>query len=200
VATAPANVDVWTRIKRLKGWRGALAVLTVAIGIPIVGDSLSATAFSTPGAPVEVAGEISVPTILGWELADEGAGFARWERGSHVILVGATDFTGTSLDLLTVLEGDLRKVSVTYADGDVTPTMIAGLPALAMREAFVASFRSQPGDGEPSGPAPPVEGLLAAAVSDGVGVTFVAFSPRRQFGLVADDVLATLGAIERIKP
>jgi hypothetical protein len=175
-------------------------VLAVALGLPIVAGSLGATGATTPGAPIELGGGVSVPTILGWEPSAVGETSATWEQGSHVLTVSTAAFDGTSAELLTAVEAELRAGAVTFAAGDAESLPVFGLRSLALHQPFVASLLSSAGEDGSLGTREPVEGLFAAAAADGLAVVVVAFSPEGHFRLVEDEVMAIIESLEAVEP
>lgn len=193
---APVAPEVGRGRRGLTGWRGAIGVVAVALGLPVVTAAGGEDTGSTPGAPIEVGGQVTVATVYPWEPVEVGETHAVWQLGGNQIWVETGDFDGTSAELLTAVETDLRSRAITFVTGDVELLPVFGFGGLAMHQPFVATFRSA--DSGMHGPAQPVEGVLAAMVAEGDAVTLLALGPEAGFAVVRDDVMVTLAAIEEI--
>ena len=193
---APVAPAAGRHRRGVTGWRGAIGVLAVALGLPVVTAAAGEDTGSTPGAPIEVGGRVSVSTVYPWEPVEVGETHAVWQLGGNQIWVETGDFDGTSAELLTAVETDMRSRAIAFVTGDVELLPVFGLGGLAVHQPFVATFQSA--DAGMQGPAQPVEGVLAAMVADGNAVTLLALGPEAGFAVVRDDVMATLSAIEGI--
>lgn len=187
--------EPWAARRGLTGWRGAIAVLAIALGLPVA-TAAARDDSAVPGAPLEVGGRVTVATVYGWEPVQLGETHAVWQLGASQIWVETGDFEGTSAELLGAIETDLRDAAVAFVTGDIETLPVFGFGALALHKPFVGTFPTE--DTEVRGPGRPVEGLVAAMAADGRAVTFLAFAPEGAFAAVRDDIMATLSGIERI--